>query len=75
MCQSNGKLTRLRNTSRPPEDATFNHALQDQTQGHRELIIYPIDPNGETLVFDSLFFISQHKWGITICLKFKPKHQ
>ena len=31
--------------------------------GHRELIIYPIDPNGETLVFDSLFCISQHMWG------------
>ena len=28
--------------------------------GHRELIICPIDPNGETLVFDSLFCISQH---------------
>ena len=44
-------------------------------EGHRELIIYPIDPNGETLVFDSLFCISQHMWGITICLKFKPKHE
>ena len=43
--------------------------------GHRELIIYPNDPNGETLVFDSLFCISQHTWGITICLKFKPKHE
>ena len=43
--------------------------------GHRELIIYPIDPNGETLVFDSLFCISQHMWGITICLKFKQKHE
>ena len=44
--------------------------------GHRELIIYPIDPNGETLVFDSLFCVSQHMWGITICYtcKFKPKH-
>ena len=40
-----------------------------------ELIIYPIDPNGETLVCDSLFCISQHMWGITICLKFKPKHE
>ena len=36
--------------------------------GHRELIIYSIDPNGETLVFDSLFRISQHMLGITICL-------
>ena len=44
-------------------------------QGHRELIVYPIDPNGETLVFDSLFCISQHMWGITICLKFKQKHE
>ena len=43
--------------------------------GHREWIIYPIDPNGETLVFDSLFCISQHMWGITICLKFKPKYE
>ena len=43
--------------------------------GHRELIIYPIDPNGETLVFDSLFCISQHLLDITICLKFKQKHE
>ena len=42
-------------------------------RGHRELIIYPIDHNGETLVFYSLFCISQQMWGITICLKFKPK--
>ena len=43
--------------------------------GHRELIIHHMDPNGETLVFDSLFCISQHMWGITICRKFKPKHE
>ena len=43
--------------------------------GHRELIISPIDPNGEPLVFDSLFCISQYMWGITICLKFKPNHE
>ena len=41
--------------------------------GHCELIIYAIDHNGETLVFDSLFCISQQMWGITICLKFKSK--
>ena len=37
------------------------------TNGDRELIIYPIDPNGETLVFCSLFCISQHMLAITIC--------
>ena len=42
--------------------------------GHRELIIYLIDLNGEPLVFNSLFCISQCMWVITICLKFKPKH-
>ena len=31
--------------------------------GHRELIISPIDPNGEPLVFDSLFCISQYMWA------------
>ena len=46
--------------------------MSEHRYDHRELIIYPIDPNGETLVFDSLFCISQHMWGITICLKFKP---
>ena len=45
------------------------------SHGHRGLIIYPIDPNGETLVFGNLFCISQHMCGITICLKFKPKHE
>ena len=29
-------------------------------QGHRELIICPIDSNGESLVFDSLFCISEY---------------
>ena len=28
--------------------------------GHRELIICPIDSNGESLVFDSLFCISDY---------------
>ena len=28
--------------------------------GHRELIICPIDSNGDSLVFDSLFFISEY---------------
>ena len=28
--------------------------------GHRELIICPIDSNGESLVFDSLFCISEY---------------
>ena len=28
--------------------------------GHRELILYPIDPNIEPLVLDSLFCISQY---------------
>ena len=43
--------------------------------GHRELIISPIDPNGEPLVFDSFFCISQYMWVITICLKFKPNRE
>ena len=30
------------------------------TSGHRELIICPIDSNGESLVFDSLFCISEY---------------
>ena len=28
--------------------------------GHRELIIYPIDSNGDSLVLDSLFCISEY---------------
>ena len=30
------------------------------TIGHRELIICPIDSNGDSLVFDSLFCISEY---------------
>ena len=51
------------------QQTTFSDAFSLgalRVKGHRELIIYPIDPNGETLVFDSLFCISQHMWGITI---------
>ena len=37
---------------------TFEQAIKFQPiQGHRELMIYPIDPNGETLNFDSLICI------------------
>ena len=31
------------------------------TIGHRELIICPIGSNGDSLVFDSLFCISEYK--------------
>ena len=31
------------------------------TIGHRELIICPIDSNGDSLVFDSLFCISENE--------------
>ena len=43
------------------------------TIGHRELIICPIDSNGDSLVFDSLFCISEYMQGITLCLKFTAK--
>ena len=52
-----------------------NSSTWRNSKGHRELIISPIDPNGEPLVFDSLFCTSQYMWGITICLKFKPNHE
>ena len=58
-----------------PRLPSFRLATHLIVIGHRELIIYPIDPNGEILVFDSLFCISQHMRGITICLKFKQKHE
>ena len=32
MCHSNGKLTRLGITSKPPENAPSDHALQDKAQ-------------------------------------------
>ena len=41
--------------------------------GHRELIICPIDSNGESLIFDSLFCISEYM-GITLCLKLQQKY-
>ena len=42
--------------------------------GHRELIICPIDSNGDSLVFDSLFCISEYMKGITLYLKLQQKY-
>ena len=44
------------------------------TIGHRELIICPIDSNGDSLVFDSLFCISEYMKGITLYLKLQQKY-
>ena len=46
-------------------DILLNKTANTTRSGHSELIIYPIDHKCEILVFDSLFYISQHMWGIT----------
>ena len=50
-----GKTTKKNQFIRQKEDSCT------LGKGHRELIICPIDYNGDTLVFDSLFCVSQYK--------------